>query len=57
MWGYDFLFYSGSWNKPDYVTESAINFVKNSKGLATFCFHWFSPKDWTGEIWRSFYSD
>lgn len=55
--GYDFLFYSGSWARPDGVTEKGIYYANNLKGIVTYCWHWFSPKGWTDQIWNSFYSD
>ncbi len=59
IWGLDMLYYSGSaptsWRNN--VPQKAINWWKNKKGIVTMCWHWFSPKDWTDQIWNSFYSD
>lgn len=59
IWGLDMLYYSGSapleWRNN--VSQKAIDWWKNKKGIVTMCWHWFSPKDWTDQIWNSFYSD
>ena len=59
IWGLDMLYYSGSaptsWRND--VPQKAIDWWKNKKGIVTMCWHWFSPKDWTDQIWNSFYSD
>lgn len=59
IWGLDMLYYSGaapeSWRNN--VPQKAIDWWKNKKGIVTMCWHWFSPKDWTDQIWNSFYSD
>jgi len=59
IWGLDMLYYSGSaltsWRNN--VPQKAINWWKDKKGIVTMCWHWFSPKDWTDQIWNSFYSN
>ncbi len=44
MKGYDFIFCTGSYQSDDMINE-AIEWSKESGGLATFTWHWNVPKD------------
>lgn len=52
--GLDFIFYSPIWDRPDGVTETALDWVRRRRGIVTLSWHWLAPIGPSLQVWDSF---